>query len=299
MPAGLYDDRTVIKDSLKLTHLASLLVIVATAAVTQWLAFGEQASSPLRRVQEGDVVRAGYALEPPFALLDAEGKVSGEAPEVFRRVLARLGPGRIEWVHAEFGSLQHELAAGRIDVIVSGLFITPERARHMLFSRPTARVCPAFAVVAGNPLALHGHADLLRHPAARLGVIAGAVEHDEARLTGVPLERLVAFPDPWSALAALRSGRIDAFALSSVSLRHALANTGGLEVISPLVAEPAPLPGRPAFAFRPQDGDLRDAVDEVLGSWLGSREHIDLVARFGFTAAELPGGAQGDARCFR
>ncbi|MEX5433790.1 hypothetical protein WCD93_31705, partial [Klebsiella michiganensis] len=53
--------------------------------------------------------------------------------------------------------------------------------------------------------------------------------------------------------------------------------------------------GYGALAFRPEDKDLRDAVNAELKRWLGSEEHLKTVAPFGFdrsnvtdkTAAEL------------
>lgn len=284
----LYDHSGVIRDTLKPIHLLSVLIIVAAAAIAQWLVFGKPESTSLERVRAGERLLAGYALEAPFVLMGPDGQISGEAPEVFRRVLAELGPGRIEWLHADFASLRHELEAGRIDVIVSGMFITPERQRHMLFSRPTAHVCPAFAVARGNPYGVKGYAEVVANPAVRIGAISGAVEHDEARRAGVPGDRLVAFPDALSAIAALKAGRIAVLALSGVSLRHALTHTEGLEMVSPLQTAAGSPPGRPAFAFRQADRDLRDAVDRVLAGWLGTPEHIALVEPFGFTLAEMP-----------
>lgn len=269
--------------------MLSLLVIVLATGLAQWVASSDRDPTPLERVRAGGTLLVGYALEPPFVVLDEDGRVSGEAPEVFRRALAGVGPGQITWVHTDFGSLRHELEAGRIDVIVAGMFITPERERQVLFSLPTALVCAGFAVPAGNPLGLQGYADVARVDDARLGVIAGAVEYDDARRAGVPGGRLVAFPDALSALAAVQSGRVSALALSEVSLRAALAGREGLELVAPLRAAQTPLPGRPAFVFRPADRDLRDEVNRVLEPWLGQPEHAALVGRFGFTAEELPG----------
>lgn len=278
----------MIKDSLRSAHLLSLLVIVIATGLGQWLLSGDRSPTPLQRVRSGGPLLVGYALEPPFVVLDDDGRVTGEAPEVFRRGLAGVGPGQIIWVHSDFASLRHELDAGRIDVIVAGMFITPERERQLLFSIPTALLCSGLAVAAGNPLGLHGYADIARVAEARLGVIAGAVEYDEAIRAGVPAGSVVVLPDALSGLAAVRAGRISALALSEVSLRVALAGQEGLELAPLKAAQPSP-PARPAFAFRPADRDLRDALDRVLAAWLGQPEHVALIERFGFTRDELPG----------
>ncbi|WP_211166136.1 ectoine/hydroxyectoine ABC transporter substrate-binding protein EhuB [Azoarcus sp. TTM-91] len=268
-------------------HLvAALAVLLATAAALLAQA-GLAEPDALQRWRAGEALRVGYALEPPFAYLDASGRVTGEAPEVWRAVAEELGGGPLIWEHAEFGSLIHELEAGRIDVIASGLFVTPERATRVAFSRPTAHVCPALLVQAGNPLKLAGYADVAANPRARLLVVAGAVEGEQARRAGVPEARLLAFPDADSAVVALQQHAAEAFALSAVSLRRALASAGdhGLE----LVVSSREAAGLPAFAFRPDDLSLRAAADSALAGFLGSERHATLIARFGFSQAELPG----------
>ena len=42
------------------------------------------------------------------------------------------------------------------------------------------------------------------------------------------------------------------------------------------------------FAFRPEDEDLRAAWNVELRRFIGSSEHVALVAAFGFSAEELP-----------
>ncbi len=287
---GMCDDRPVFRHSLKLTHLASALFITLTVVGMQAVEFGDRPQTPLERVRQGGVLNVGYALEPPFAFIDEDGRVTGEAPEVFRVAVKALGGAEPRWVYADFGTLIHELEAGRVDVIAAGLFITPERRRRVLFSRPTAWVCPALLVAVGNPGGIVDHAALAAG-GHRLGVIAGAAEAADAQAAGIAADHVFAFPDLPGALAALRAGEVDAFALSAVSLRH-LVVTGradGLELVTlrPQRGSRGLAPGQPAFAFRVADAALRDAIDGALEAYLGSAGHAALVGRFGFGAAEL------------
>lgn len=277
----------------KRSYLFAVLTIAVAAVSAQWIQRDVPAQPSLERLKQGRTLVVGYALEPPFALIDDAGRVSGEAPEVFRHVASQIGPGTFQFVHADFGHLIHELEAGRIDVIASGMFITPERAKRVLFSRPTIGVCPALLLAAGNPHGLHSLSDFARHPALRLGVISGAVEVDLARAAGVPDAQVVSFPDAVSAQAAVSSNRVDAFVLSAVSLRYMLqkAPYGRAEFAMLRSGEGGPLvAGQPAFVFRKQDRNLRDAVDRVLDRFIGSDAHLALIAPFGITAAELPVG---------
>jgi len=45
--------------------------------------------------------------------------------------------------------------------------------------------------------------------------------------------------------------------------------------------------GYGGLAFRPEDKDLRDAVNAQLKSWLGSDDHLATIEPFGFDRANL------------
>ena len=276
---------------LRNAYLIAALIVVAAAILVARQVAGPHDEPLASRLERGEALRVGYAIEAPFAFLQADGSISGEAPEVFREVMRELGHSRVEWFYSEFGSLLHELASGRIDAIVCGMFITPERAAAFRFSRPTAIVRTGLLVRAGNPKGLHALADIAASDGLRLGVLDGAVEYDQAMAAGVPAERVLAFPDPATAAGALAHGLVDGFALSAVSLRHLLASAPpGLLAL----AEPFRPPtddsaaGHPAFVFRKGDEELAMRVDEVLARFLRSPAHRTLVARFGFDDAEMP-----------
>ncbi|MEX8493364.1 transporter substrate-binding domain-containing protein [Sphaerotilus sp.] len=240
--------------------------------------------------QDGDVLRVGYALEAPYAFLDAQGHLQGEAIDTLRAALQRLGLPEPVWVHVEFPRLIHELRSGRIDVIAAGLFITPERATQVEFTRPTTSVRPGLLVTAGNPLGLHALGDLQRTSGARLAVLDGSVEWTQAREAGIPEAQLLRVPDPAGALAAMRSGQAVAFALSTPSLRWILRESPDtLALATPFeVPRRAGQPdiGYPAYAFRRGD-PMRERIDLALSGYLGSAEHLQTVAGYGFSVDDI------------
>lgn len=244
----------------------------------------------LVRYRAGESLRVGYALEEPFATRDAAGRVTGVAPEVLRRILPSVGSGRTTWVHGDFGSLIHELRTGRIDVIASGLEITDERRELVAFSRPTMRVRTGLLVDSGNPLRLDSLAAVARQERARLAVLSGSVEARMASRAGVPESRILSFPDALTAFAAMVSGRADAIALSTLSLR-ALASKGSahsLAVVRLPDEESRWRTGEIAFAFRHEDRALREAVDAALDDFLGTAAHRALAESFGVPGDQLP-----------
>jgi polar amino acid transport system substrate-binding protein len=138
--------------------------------------------------------------------------------------------------------------------------------------------------------------------AATLGVVAGTVERGYARRLRIPDDRVVVFPDTPSALAGVSAGRVGAFAGTRLTVDDLLAKRDdpSLERATPFrqpVIDGEPVHGCGAFGFRLRDRALRDAVNRELAGFLGSQRHLDLVAPFGFTQADLPGDVTTESLC--
>jgi len=227
-------------------------------------------------------LRVGYAVEAPYAWINAEGRVTGESPEVLRVVAHRLGLNSIEWRQVDFSSLIGELREGKIDVIASGLFITPERQKLVRFSRPTFRVREALLVRRDAPGAPRTFAPPTG-PSPIVAVVAGAYEEGLLVGRGWSPEALYRVPDALTGLRTVESRRVDALALSAPTLRAMARQHPDLEVVVP--PDPGEVGG---FAFRLEDRALAQAWDEALADYLGSREHLALVGPLGFGEDDLP-----------
>jgi polar amino acid transport system substrate-binding protein len=268
-------------------------VFLATIVV----AFAASAASTLEQARESGSIRIGFANEAPFGYATPDGTATGEAPEIATRIFKKLGIAKVDAVLTEWASLIPGLRARRFDVIAAGMFITPARCKQVAFSNPTYRLGQGFLVKAGNPLALHSYKDAAGNSAAMVAVMAGAIEQSYAEKAGIPEERILTLPDQVSMLSAVQFGRADAAALTALSVRR-MADKGGERVD---VAAPFKTPddayGYGAFAFRKDDKALRDAFDKALAAFIGGKEHLALVAPFGFTKAELPGKASAAKLC--
>lgn len=290
--------------------LLKLRILLIALSVSALFACGnsEQETAnknALERIQSTGVVRVGYANEAPYAYLDnTTGKVTGEAPEILRVIMQRLGVTQVEAVLTEFGSLIPGLKAGRFDVIAAGMYITPTRCREISFSEPTYGIGEAFLVRAGNPLGLHSYKDIANHPEARIGVVAGTVERAYARATGISDTRIAVLPDNPSAVSALQAGRIDVFAGTALTVQDLLTKMRGNELeratpFSDPIIEGKKIRGYGAFGFRKEEQALRVAFNKHLKTFIGSVEHRSLVQPFGFTQAELPGSVSAEKLCGR
>jgi polar amino acid transport system substrate-binding protein len=247
-------------------------------------------------------VRLGFANEAPFAYRDSDsGELAGEAPAVARKVMAALGVPVVEGVLTEFGALIPGLKAGRFDLIAAGMYITPERCRQVLFSEPSYCVHEALMVARGNPLGLHGYADIVKSE-AKLGVVAGTAELGYAKAAGLPADRLSVFPDAPSAVEGLRAGRVQAFAGTSLTIADLLRKIDSDALVAAEPFAPPEVDGKPvlgcgAFAFRKGEEELRAAFDRELAALLASDRHAALVAPFGFGPATRVKGATRASLC--
>jgi len=250
------------------------------------------AATALEQAKANGYVRVGFANEAPFGYADAAGKLTGEAPEVLRVVLAKLGIPEVDGVLTEFGSLIPGLKAGRFDIIAAGMYVNPNRCQQILFSEPTYSIGEAFAVTSGNPKGLATYVEVAAQPDVKLGVMTGAIQKEYALKSGVKEDQILSFPDTPSAIAALRAGRVDVVAATSLTIADMIQKSGdgsGIEALKSFskVGEESVV-GHGAFGFRNDEADFRDAVNAELKSFIGSPEHIALVTPFGFGENLLP-----------
>jgi len=232
-------------------------------------------------------IRIGFANERPYGFEGPDGP-TGEAPEVAKEVLDRMGITEVEGVVVDFGALIGGLNAERFDVIAAGMFISAERAEQVSFSDPDYCGTSAFAVEEGNPLGLSDFQSVTDNEAT-IGVLSGAVEDGYAVDSGVPdgqISRFETTPDLFDALTA---GRIDAVALTAITVREQVAELDGFEATEgfvPVIDDVEQL-GCGGYAFRPADQEFRDEFNRVLNEMKEADEILPIVEEFGFTSAEI------------
>ena len=270
--------------------------IAAAAAFTVALAaMPAAAQNTLERARDQGFIRIGFANEAPYGYATPAGVLTGEAPEVAKAILESIGIPEVDGVLTEFGALIPGLRAGRFDIIAAGMFITPARCEQVRFSEPSYGIGQAFLVPEGNPLGLVDYSSVAANPDVTLAVVAGAVEGGYATDAGVAESQLLVLPDQASLVAAVRSGRAHAAALTALSIQ-AMANANeGVEMTAPFgdVAGQSVV-GHGGFAFRFEDEDLYEAFNSALQAFIGTAEHIALVTPFGFGEGFLPTKAQAE-----
>jgi polar amino acid transport system substrate-binding protein len=207
-------------------------------------------------------LRVGISPDYAPIAFREDGELTGIEPELARMLAADLGR-ELDFVERPFPQLIPALEAGEIDVIMSGMSVTPERARRVAFATPYLTV-GQMALVREADLARVGHPDALRASGARVGFEEGTTG---ARFVLETLSGADArgFANPDAGVAALRAGEIEYFIHDAPTVWHfALApDNGGLSgLFTPLTQEYL------AWAVAREDVALRARIDATIAAWM-------------------------------
>jgi len=275
--------------------LAASKMLIATLVVSA-VGFASiqvaHAESLLEKARKQGFIRIAFTNEDPFSYVTAAGKLEGEDIDIARVVLKKMGIDDVDGVLTEWGSLIPALKSNRVDMIAAGFFVTPKRCAEVTFSEPVFGIGEAFLVKKGNPKNLTKFEDFVTNKTANIGVLSGAAEGDYAKAAGIAASQIQAYPDFPTELAALNSGRIDAAAMVAVTAEQEMKKEGANSAFerTPAIDHIGSkyLKGHGAFAFRKADADFAAEFNKYLVPFLGSKEHLEITAKYGFTKAELP-----------
>jgi len=191
-----------------------------------------------------------------------EGKVVGIEPDNAREVAAILGRP-LEIIEMPMTEFIPALESGRVDVVMSGFSITPERQAVVDFADPFLRI-GQMAIILVDNAARFAQPRALYRPGVRIGV--------EPRTTGesyvldqFPQATILNFDDPAGAFAALRAGVADVYIHDAPTSWGLAANTREnqdlLSLYRPLTSEAL------AWAVRKGNtrlqGQLNAALDKL------------------------------------
>src|SRR6266404_4954010 len=109
-------------------------LLIAAAAILA-TAFPANAQTTLEAVKQKGVLVAGSSAEyPPFEYV-ADGKLVGYDVDMAEEITRRMGV-KVAWEKIDFKGIVAALTAKRVDVLITALTYTPERAARIAFSEP-------------------------------------------------------------------------------------------------------------------------------------------------------------------
>jgi ABC-type amino acid transport substrate-binding protein len=126
-----------------------------------------------------DTLRIGVAPDYPPIVYREGDQLAGVEIELGRMAAAGLGR-RPEFVELAWSELIPSLSRGEIDVIMSGMSITPDRANAVLFTEPYLRV-GQLALIRSVDLARLGPPGTIQRRSSRVGYVHGTTGEDLVR----------------------------------------------------------------------------------------------------------------------
>jgi ABC-type amino acid transport substrate-binding protein len=123
-------------------------------------------SASLLHAEPPKKLRMGIFDRPPFAMKDDTGHWTGLAVEVWERVATDLGL-EFEYVETPFDRIVDDAAAGRLDIVMGEIGVSPDRAQKIEFTQPYLARPAAVAMVKAH------------RPSHLFQFLRGLLSHDE------------------------------------------------------------------------------------------------------------------------
>jgi polar amino acid transport system substrate-binding protein len=171
--------------------LVSLAVALGLPAAA--LGAGEAGSPGLSRIVKSGVLRVGMSGgQPPLNVRSKQGQIIGLEPDLAQILAATMGV-EVKLVAKPFSQLLPALEAGEVDLVMSGLTITPERNLRFAFVGPYF-VSGKAILTNSKALAKADEASDIDDPGIKLAALEGSTSQDFVQVF-VPKAELVMTKD--------------------------------------------------------------------------------------------------------
>ncbi len=240
---------------------AAILAIALVGCALSWFGCAGSTAKPGESSPSGPPLRVGVAPDDPPIVFEVDGQVVGIEADLARSVAQTL-ERPIEFERYRSDELIDALLRGEIDVVMSGLSITPEREDRVRFVTPYMEV-GQLALIRSRDIARFGRIQNIRRPGARVGYEFGT-SGERFVATDLPRAESFGFDDVESGLRSLRADRIDYFIHDAPTvwrLAGDLAHRDLHGLYRPLTTEQL------AWAVRPEDDALFQQLDTTLSTW--------------------------------
>lgn len=233
------------------------LRLLATGLALIAIVFGCMTSDGPR----GPALRVGVSPDAPPVVFERDGEIVGIEADLARLVGLSLDR-RVVFHRASNPELLEAVERGEIDVVMSGVAITPEWAERVRFTQPYMQVGQLLMIRASD-VARFGRVEGVRRRGARVGYERGT-RGEQFVANQLVASRSFAFDQLDEALRSLRAGRID-YLIHDAPTIWRLAGDPRLPdlmgLYQPLTEESL------AWAVAPDDEALHARLDALLSRW--------------------------------
>jgi len=242
--------------SIRTGLLKSLLASALLAGVAGFTATAASAADLLDTVKQAGVLKIGVeGTYPPFGYRGAKNELEGFDVDVARAIAGKLGV-KPEFVTTEWSAIIAGLQAGKFDIIVNQVAVTPQRKQTLDFSTPYVYSAAQLIQRKDDKREFKSLEDLKSH---KLGVSLGSNYNELAKsVAGIDVKTYPGAPEYLRDLAAQR---IDAALNDRLMVNYLIKNAN-------LPLRPgAVVPGantEVAIPFRKDNPKFAQAIDKAL-----------------------------------
>ena len=250
---------------------------IALACLLTMLAGSSVAADPIRIGTEAD--------NAPFESVGPDGELHGFDIDLANAVCKRAGL-TCRWVNMDFDGMIAALDAHRIDVVMSEMSVTAERARRVLFTDPVTSTGAVLVTATGSgisddPGSLKGKT---------VGVQSGTTHEAYAKQVLSKDAEIQVYQSQTQAFQDLTSGRVDATLCDQGAafdwLRH---NSAGYHMAGKPIEDPAIFGTGTAMAVRLGDSATADKLNAALKALIADGTYATInKSYFPFSVAPAP-----------
>ncbi len=246
------------------------LFIVLALMITVLISFGLTAGVAADKVY----INGFDAAYPPFSFVDKNGKPSGFDIDSINWIANEMG-FKVKHRPTDWAAIVPSLKAKKIDLIASGMSITPERQAAVNFCNPYWQVVQLLVVKKDSKLTV----DEALKPGRKIALLRGSAE--SKWMTKNQLKKgykyeLKFYDTTPLAIEDVTNGRADAAAVSNTALKEAVDRGLPVKKIGRY--------GQPdvnyGYAVRKEDNDFRNKLNEGLKRLKASAYWDELVKKW-------------------
>ncbi len=218
--------------------------------------------------EAGKLVIATSPDFPPFESLEGD-EVVGIEVEIMKLICEDLGV-ECEFVQMDFDSVLIGIQAAKYDCAMSGITVTPDREKNMLFTDPY--YVAAQAIVVKEDSAIASKEDLKDK---KVSVQTGTTAESGCKDEGIAVEAFQANAD---AKAALTTGKVEAWVVDNLTAIQMVEEGDGLKILDEAMTE-EPY----AFAFAKGSETLVEEITKSLNKLVADGTVEKIFEDFGET----------------
>jgi len=253
--------------------LAGILAATVAALVLAGCGSGSApADNPYGLIEAGVLNAVTDTSQPPFASAAADGKPQGFIIDLADEIGKRLGL-RVTYKSSSVSSALAGLTSGQYDLAASGLGVTAERQKSVVFTKPLFWSTTAVLTTTASNAKTAGE-----FAGKKVGVVTGAVQETFIK-TKMPGAIATKFQSSSTGITQLLNGNIDAFVLGGPDAQEYLKQYAKLRV-----AFAAPVDHPTAMALPKKDTALQAAMDQQISAMVQDGTFATIYKKYFVTA---------------